>query len=177
MKLFRNIPNERLVGIVIDMQPESYLSNHDPKKVDALIKSQIAVLKYFRENNHPVINIKTVTPSIENGPVLPEILEEIEGNSRGKNLDKRSNSGLSNSELEDWLGRWGRDHLFLMGVNAYACVKATAEDALSRGYDISVSWDLVANPKEISPYKSFPWFFWNSFCFSTSYEGLLERIK
>jgi|APSaa5957512622_1039677.scaffolds.fasta_scaffold39586_2 nicotinamidase-related amidase len=177
MRLFGRIPRERVAGVVIDMQGESYLNGHDSGSVDKMVQSQISVLDYFASNNIPVVNFRNRFQLKDTGPVLPEILEVVGKNSKPKNLVKESNSGFTNSLFEDHLSECNRDHLILMGVNAYACVKETAEDALKKGYRFSVSWDLVGNPKNISQYDSFSWFFWNSHCFTRDYRRLLEKIK
>ena len=75
MRLFGRIPRERVAGVVIDMQGESYLNGHDSGSVDKMVQSQISVLDYFASNNIPVVNFRNRFQLKDTGPVLPEILQ------------------------------------------------------------------------------------------------------
>jgi nicotinamidase-related amidase len=60
-------------------------------------------------------------------------------------ITKASPSAFSNPELEPLLGAHGVKHLYVLGVFAEGCVRATVVDAVQRGYTVHVIAEAVAS--------------------------------
>jgi nicotinamidase-related amidase len=61
-----------------------------------------------------------------------------------KVITKSSPSAFTNPELESYLKAQGVNELYVMGVFAEGCVRATVLEALRRGYKVNVITDAVA---------------------------------
>jgi len=55
-------------------------------------------------------------------------------------------NAFAETNLDPWLKWFGTTDLILMGINATACVEATARGAVKKGYAIHTAHDLIANP-------------------------------
>lgn len=73
------------------------------------------------------------------------IVEEIEPLESDLVLDKSYASAFYGTPLPSWLVGLGVDTLILAGVSTGGCVRATAVDAISRGYRVAVVADAVAD--------------------------------
>lgn len=62
-----------------------------------------------------------------------------------KVITKASPSAFTNPELERFLRAEGITHLYVMGVFAEGCVRATVLDARRRGYGVHVMADAIAS--------------------------------
>lgn len=63
---------------------------------------------------------------------------------RVKVISKSRSSAFTNPALEDYLHAQGVQELFVLGVFAEGCVRATVRDARRRGYPVRVIVDAVA---------------------------------
>ncbi|THD42097.1 MAG: cysteine hydrolase [Bradyrhizobium sp.] len=59
-------------------------------------------------------------------------------------FSKWASSAFVNPELDAWLRAHGVTTLTLCGLMARACITATAEEALAKGYDVQILEDAVA---------------------------------
>jgi len=64
-----------------------------------------------------------------------------------KVISKSSPSAFTNPELDSYLKAQGVKELYIMGVFAEGCVRATVLEALRRGYKVNVIADAVASNK------------------------------
>ncbi len=64
-------------------------------------------------------------------------------------VKKRRPSAFTNPTLESMLQEHGVRNLYVLGVFAEACVRATARDAIARGYAVHVIEDAVASNSEL----------------------------
>jgi nicotinamidase-related amidase len=64
---------------------------------------------------------------------------------RARKFSKSRASAFSNPELDRYLQREGIRHLYVLGVMAEGCVRATVLDARKRGYLVTVIADAVAS--------------------------------
>ena len=62
-----------------------------------------------------------------------------------KIIFKARPSAFSNAELDTYLQRHGIQTLYVLGVFAEGCVRATVLDAIKRGYSVHVLTDAVAS--------------------------------
>ena len=60
-------------------------------------------------------------------------------------ISKSSPSAFSNPELHRYLQAHGVNELYIVGVFAEGCVRATVSDARRRGYKVNVIADAVAS--------------------------------
>jgi nicotinamidase-related amidase len=79
------------------------------------------------------------------GSVGAELDGRLQRSGSEKLITKASPSAFSNPELEPFLRAHGVKDLYVLGVFAEGCVRATAVDAVKRGYTVHVIADAVAS--------------------------------
>jgi nicotinamidase-related amidase len=103
-----------------------------------------------------VVNRFTASASIANffrhgaaivGSSGAEIDPRVHHSDRVKIISKCRPSAFANPELEAFLRSLGIRQLYVMGVFAEGCVRATVLDALRRGYDVTVIAGAVATDR------------------------------
>ena len=63
-------------------------------------------------------------------------------------FSKSSGNAFTNPNLDKYLERNGIEHLYVLGVKAEACVKATVMAAIRRGYRVTVIANAVASSSD-----------------------------
>jgi nicotinamidase-related amidase len=74
-----------------------------------------------------------------------EIIDELKPFQGDIVVRKAYNDGFYRSSLEDQLIKFGISHTILMGVLTSYCVRATAEAALNRDFQVTVIEDCIAD--------------------------------
>ena len=138
-----------LAVILIDMQ-RSFIKNLNKKEKNHIILNQILMIRWCAQRDIPIIVLeyegyeKTIN-------ILTKELQKV------KNLTiikKSHDDGFLNTELDDVLKKIGTKNLFLMGINAGACVIRTAQGAIKKGYFIITSDDVInGNRDNLSWYE------------------------
>jgi len=124
--------------LLIDMQ-EDFLAGVQRGLRRDLIDSQRKVLEYAGENKVPVFGFEYKGC----GNTAFSLRREIQDNPKGVIMSKNDDSCFVRTPLEEILKKKGINQLFLMGIYASACVKATANHALIGGFNISTSLDVI----------------------------------
>ena len=140
-KYYKNvlIGKEGLVIILIDMQ-ENFVEALKEKDKRRIIANQIFVIRWCAQNDISIVVLEYEMCG-ETIEVLAQELKEI------KNLEtipKPYDNGFCGTELDYFLNKIDARNLFLMGINASACVKSTAEGAIEKGFEIITSSDVIA---------------------------------
>lgn len=132
-----------IATLLIDMQLP-FIGELRSGSLDRILPYQLDTLAYCAEHDIPVVVIEY----IGEGSTHRELRDVLRMVPRRFRVRKRCNDGFSTMMLERALNRWRIDTLFLMGINAAYCVKATASTALKRGFKIATSADVIAGARE-----------------------------
>jgi nicotinamidase-related amidase len=136
MPLPFNFPKNSIL-VIIDMQ-EGFPSSHK----DSIIKECISLIRLFRKNNLPIINLTYASNSWENfGTVLKPIQLELKNYRKVKNLEKSLDDGskvILNYINTLEIFKKEKLNFFLCGVNADCCVLETAIGLSNEKYDVTV---------------------------------------
>ena len=146
------------VLLVIDVQ-ENLLKPHsklhvDPKTVSSFIENLNKSIKFFKENNMPVI----YTINEWTNPILNLLSGNVckKGN-KGIDIDKSVDlvsdqvykkskmSALSNKELSRFLKQNDISEVYITGLFAEACVKGTTKAAIHNNYNVVIIEDAVGS--------------------------------
>ena len=133
-----------LAGLVIDMQ-RLFLKQIEEKEREGMIKSQITLIHRLFEVEAPIFFIEYTGF----GKTIKELTKEI-SRKRGNRIEKSSDDGFKETNLDYELKKYHAEHIILMGVNATFCVKETATSALMKGYHIYTARELIAGKKEFN---------------------------
>jgi nicotinamidase-related amidase len=76
------------------------------------------------------------------GSTAPELREALAG---ARRFEKRTLSALGAPGLADELGRLGRRHAIVCGIETHACINQTAHDLLARGYTVHLPADALSS--------------------------------
>ncbi len=88
------------------------------------------------------------TPGADFHPELNAMkIQKVFYKGTSENDDGYSAFEATNDDLEDFLKRNGIDHLYITGLATDYCVRATALDALKRGFKVSVVKEAVRGVK------------------------------
>ncbi|MEA2097834.1 MAG: isochorismatase family protein [Patescibacteria group bacterium] len=127
-----------LVVILIDMQ-QIFLDGLKKKNRERIIANQIFIIRWCAQENIPVVVLE-YRGSGETIDVLAKELKKIEDL---RIILKSYDNGFYYTELKDVLEERNAKNLFLMGINASACVKRTAIGAREEGFSIITSNDVI----------------------------------
>lgn len=145
------LDKQHMAVILLDMQ-EIYVEGI--KEKDALIKNQIALIRWCAAEDIPLIVLEV--PG--RGKTLPCLLEEIARVPRTRTLEKEYNDGFSNKELDLQLKEYGAKAILLTGINADLCIKDTVKGGMSQGYDLLISPVLISGRPHQSQDNSLSYF-------------------
>lgn len=177
----KKVEQSDLGVIVVDMQ-NAFLNGeydqtqieekHFSEEIERELDYQLEILEAAKEKNVPIF----VLEYVEWGPTNAKIRLVVEGYARTQFLTKKRDDGFNNTDLERRLKGEGVQQALLIGVNASACVRATAQGALKEGFQILTSPQLMANTSGITPHSDLAWYRENSFIYAENYQDILEVI-
>lgn len=160
---------DHLVILLVDMQ--EYFVDTDEK--ERLIPNHIEVLKFGHRHNVPAIiveydgyhdTVSRLSAAIEK--LYPVNITKI---------IKRRNDAFEGTQLTAILKSLGATHILIMGVNACACVYETANHALTDGFSVLTSRDLIAGYcGGCSRSNREKWYADNT-CYPANYQEILEK--
>lgn len=153
LRYLRSLRHRNLAVILIDMQ-EDFFQNIREKRKRRIVEAQRSVLKRCIRHDIPVC----VVEYKDCGATLPELCELLAEVPRKITLSKDHDDAFTNRELSKTLKSWRVGRLVLMGINADACVLATARSAIRRGYEIITSKFLIAGTPWHSENDSIDWY-------------------
>lgn len=140
-RVAQDAKDSKLAILLIDMH-SFYLEDIEEKEKEREIPYQIDVLKFAQRDDIPVF----VLEYAGKGPTIPILKNEADKAPRVKYIAKPGDDGFEDTGLAEQLRDYGVENLLLMGINASACVKFTAESALKNGFNILTSKQLIAEP-------------------------------
>ncbi len=126
--------------LLIDMQ-EIFLETINPLNRALLVYEQQKVLDYCIEQNVPVITLEFY----DCGDTVNPLKRKTSVNPYHKLIVKSKDDGFTDTDLENQLGEMKVEDLLLMGVNASGCVLKTANEAISREFNVHICTNLIAN--------------------------------
>ena len=136
-EIFQN--TEGLAVVLIDMQQHFIDRDFTKGEEKRIISNQLAVLKWCAANHVPVI----VLEYDGRGKTIDILREELKNVENRATVVKPYDNGFEQTTLDNILKGFGAEYLFLMGINACACVLATAKEARNKGYQVATSQDVI----------------------------------
>ncbi|MBS3088439.1 cysteine hydrolase [Candidatus Pacearchaeota archaeon] len=137
--------------VVVDMQ-DAFARAIAERKL--LCYAQGEVLRYAGDKKIPVALVEYNNM----GETVEELREQIRNLKRKTRIVKRGADGFAGTTLEKILSKWGAKDLYFMGISGAACVTATAEGALRRGFNVFTSDDTIANGGGELKEREFRWY-------------------
>jgi nicotinamidase-related amidase len=129
---------DNMVVLLIDMQ-SMFINNEQQRRI---IPSQIAVLEFCKNNSIPLIVIEYANEG-DTVDQLSKKIAELPPENVYK-ITKSYDNAFSDTGLNELLISIQAKTLFIMGINACACVWETAYHAFQEGYNIITSQDVIA---------------------------------
>ena len=129
--------------IIVDMQ-DFFLKNFDVDVRKTLIKNQLKVLGICAERKLPLIVLEFKCRGIFRGETTNALKQKIKNIPHIK-IIKENNSGFTQTNLDKILRDAKCKKIFIMGINANACVQDTAIGALHRSYKVAISKGTTAS--------------------------------
>ncbi len=160
-----------LAVLLIDMQ-ECFLKNIDYEERMREIPYQIEVLDYCKEKSVPVF----VLEYKNKGPTTKVLKEKVDSLEKKVYVTKSYDDGFTCTDLAEQLKVYNINTLLLMGVNATACVVATAYGALNAGFNIMTSKDLIADQSGLGSEEGVRWYSTYG-VHRDSYKDILDMIS
>ncbi|MFC1608942.1 isochorismatase family protein [Patescibacteria group bacterium] len=145
--------SQKICVVIVDMQ-EYFLEKLAYDERCFIIGNQKKVLRWCAEKDIPVIALEYRC----RGKTIKELSDSFYVINRVESIIKSDDNGFSWTRLNRLLYVWGVEELFLMGINASACVKRTARGAVRRRYRIVTSLNLIADPSSYEESKSGCWY-------------------
>jgi nicotinamidase-related amidase len=137
------------VLVIIDAQNEYATGQLKTENVTSTRKAISALLEKYRAANAPLVHIVHQTP--DGAPVftpntaLAEEFEELTPKNGEKLIGKHFPGSFTDTDLDAFLKKAGRNKLVLTGYMAHVCVSTTARQAAERGYDVIIAEDAVGD--------------------------------
>ncbi|PIN93437.1 hypothetical protein COU54_02860 [Candidatus Pacearchaeota archaeon CG10_big_fil_rev_8_21_14_0_10_31_24] len=132
--------NNDLAIIVIDMQ-EGFLKRISYEELTRILPGQLALLEHCKSKKIPTIFLEYTGE----GPTYQVLKDRAKGIPDFEIMTKSDDNGFCQPKLKSKLKRLNVQHICLAGINAEACVKKTAERALSEGLKIISSKDIIGS--------------------------------
>ena len=145
--------SSNLAVLLIDMQ-DGFLENISPKEKQVEISYQDDVLDFCDKNNIPVY----VLEYAGQGNTTSTLRTKYQQLGSTRKLIKSHDDGFHETNLAEQLRHSGIERVLLMGINASACVRATAEGALEHSFEIMTSGQLIADPPSWGYGQNVTWF-------------------
>jgi len=131
--------SSNFAGLIIDMQPE-FLKFISPKEKENMIQCQVNMIHYFSDNGIPLF----ILEFCGQGKTIEDITKRIDFSKNERPIIKTIEDGFYRTGLHQLLKKQKSKKIILMGINAYYCVKETAEGAIDKGYEIYTARNLIA---------------------------------
>ena len=161
---------KNIAVMLIDMQ-SVFTERIEKEELKIMIDNQLIILDLCAKHDIPLIVLE-YNGHKETLVILQEKIKKIVTK---QIIIKSENDGFNNTSLSLQLKEWQIKTILLMGVNASACVWATARSAIERGYNIITSKQLIADSPDWCGEKK-GWYVENGiFCPDT--QDLLAKIK
>ncbi len=159
-----------MVVLLIDMQ-DSFIDSEEKKMI---ISNQIEMLEFCKKNDIPLMVIEY----IDEGKTVDQLLKKIAElpPENVHNITKSHDNAFSNTGLNELLISIQAKTLFVMGVNACACVWETALCAFNEGYNIITSKDVIAGCGKCSLHDEEIWFKKNAH-YPSSHQEILSVLN
>ncbi|MEX0918142.1 MAG: isochorismatase family protein [Candidatus Paceibacterota bacterium] len=137
------LSQEGVAVILIDMQ-NGFMQELREGALKKILPNQLAALEAAN-----ALGISVAVLEFRGyGDTLTELMNQVVKSADYEVFIKCTDSGFSCTAFEAWLeARKNIQTLFLMGINAGFCVRATATDAIRKGYTIMTSTGVIAGQK------------------------------
>ena len=139
--------------VIVDLQWEFLLTFIGPPafRVNRFIQAQKRLLSWAKAQGYPVLVFEY--DPLELGKTVPDILSHVQSFQMNAVVPKVRDDGFhlrAEGEIqpEKILKKWGVERLIVAGVNATGCVQSTITSALSRGFQVAVAAETVADHYE-----------------------------
>lgn len=147
--------------ILIDMQ-KLFVENLRKGEEDRIVPKQLCILEYCNKVDIPVVVLEF--GKYRYGETIEVLMKVAQKNSNFRLIIKCDDDGFYCTDLHAHLKSLGVSKLFIMGINADFCVKATAESAIDNGYEIITSNEVISGQTHHSRSNSVGWFRNNGQC-------------
>lgn len=135
--------------LLIDMQ-DYFLQRHHREDQKMLLSAHRCVLDFCREVSLPV----AVLEYANHGSTTDYLREKVGRISNCETFVKANDNAFSGTDLNRYLYSLEISDVVLLGINAEACVQATAINAKRKGYGLLTARDCIAQPRIYSPDES-----------------------
>lgn len=133
----------KIAVIVVDMQ-DFFLQHFNNSIRNTLIENQLKVLDLCAKHNIPLVIVEYKAGGKMRGSTTHKINQRIKTIPH-KLIIKENNSAFTKTDLDKTLQSFNVKEVFIMGINANACVQDTAMSALHRGYQVIISKECTAS--------------------------------
>ncbi len=140
-------PRTGLAVLLIDMQPV-FIRQLRPGAAAHIIPHQLRTIRICAERDIPLVVVEYAQIPAE--PTHETLRVAAVSVLRQERIVKQWDNAFADTRLQEHLDRWGVETLFLMGINATACVRWTAHGALQRKFGVVTSPNVIAG-KETHP--------------------------
>ncbi len=167
----------RYAVVLIDMQ-DRFLQRHHREDQKMLISAHGRVLDFCHEVSLPV----AVVEYNNYGPTTDYLRVKVEHLPKHETFTKSGDNAFFGTDLNRYLYSLEISDVVLLGINAKACVQATAIGAKRKGYGLLTARDCIAQPRIYSPDESADriplsrWYEKNTRLYENS-SVLIEKIK
>lgn len=146
----------KIAVLIIDMQAR-FVDDLRQGEKERIISNQIEIIQECKQNNIPMIVLEMMPEKY--GTTITELISELESKGeKPKTMWKEYDSGFNKTNLHMYLQSIGVNRVLLMGVYADYCVKKTAENAISLGYQVITSNDLISGGTSDSYSNNRSWY-------------------
>jgi len=133
--------SESTAVLLIDMQ-KTFLDYISEQMREPLINTQRMVIDYCAARDVPLVVLEYAPRCY--GRTNDKLSRAAKMVPRNTFVEKKSQSGFNDTNLEQVLHDFGRKNLYLMGIYTDQCVQKTAEDALKKNFKITISQDVTS---------------------------------
>jgi nicotinamidase-related amidase len=162
------VRQKRLAILLIDMQ-ELFVRRLRKGEEQRIAYHQREVLSWCAHADIPVVVIRYAGAA----RVIAPLQKSLKGIKRTIPLTKWHDDAFYRTPLARMLKSRGITDVFLMGINAAYCVRATAQGALCEGFSICTS-NAVISDRQLKN-NMIPWYKKNGIVFPTN--GLIKKLS
>jgi nicotinamidase-related amidase len=131
-------PGDKFVLLVVDVQAGVMESAWDSARV---IGNVARAVDRAREHGVPVVWVQHGDDDLRRGTPQWQWVPQLAPRDAEPLVHKSFNSAFEDTELETVLADIGATHIVLAGAATNWCIRATADGALDRGYDLTLVKD------------------------------------